>query len=158
VDDPTRTFDFSSVTRECVARAVGAMDAMHLDEALAQGRAIVREVDEFISYAAPFTLAKKVDEIEHGDKALATILYSCAEALRIASLLFSPVCPGKMARFWRNWNCSPLNDPADPDSGFKAPLEALSDWGGAWSLQAGQKIEKGEALFMRADVKQDPPG
>ncbi len=157
VDDPERSFDFAASASAAVERAQSALGRVALHEALAQGQALVQEVDDFISYCAPFTLAKRLDEFEHADKALATILYSCAEALRIASLLFFPACQHKMSEIWRNWNCSALNDPDDPDSGFKAPLEELARWGGDWSLRAGQRIEKGEALFMRADVNEDPP-
>ncbi len=157
VADPDRSFNFAVSTSDAVERARGASMSVVLDDALAQGQAIVREVDDFISYCAPFTLAKRLGEFEHGDKALATILYSCAEALRIASLLLYPACPAKMGEIWRNWNCSALNDPDDPDSGFRAPLADLARWGGDWSLKPGQRIEKGAALFMRADVKEDPP-
>ena len=158
VADPNRSFNFPAITAAAVEKAREAFDGVALDEALSQGQAIVQCVDDFISYCAPFTLAKRLDEFEHADKALATILYTCAEALRIASLLLSPACPQKMGEIWRNWNCSALNDPDDPDSGFRAPLAELTAWGGDWSLKPGRNIEKGAPLFMRADVKEDPPG
>ena len=31
---------------------------------------------------------------------------TCAEALRIATLLLAPTMPAKMAEVWRNWGCS----------------------------------------------------
>lgn len=154
VEDPTRTFDFARLTRERVARAIDAFERLRLDEMLLQGRAIVREVDDFISYSAPFTLAKKAGEIEHADKALATILYSCAEALRIASLLLYPACPQKMADLWRDWRCDHLSDPADANSPFREPLESLCAWG---RLGVAHRIEKGAPLFMRADPEAPPP-
>ncbi len=158
VDDPERTFDFAQLTSDAIQSATADYSTPQLDTALALGRKLVREVDDFISYAAPFTLAKRLDEHEHADKALSTILYSCAEALRIATLLLAPAMPSKMAEVWRNWNCAHLNDPADPNSGFVAPLAELAQWGGPHSLKPGQKITKGDALFMRADPNDPAPG
>lgn len=158
VDDPTRTFDFAQLTNDAVEAATRFADEPRLEEALQLGRQIVREVDDFISYTAPFTLAKRLDEHEHADKALSTILYSCAEALRIATLLLAPAMPAKMAEVWRNWSCAHLNDPDDPDSGFVAPLRELGAWGGEHAIKVGQSITKGEALFMRADPNDPAPG
>lgn len=159
VDDPSRTFDFAAASAEAVRTSVDATGNIALDEAAAAGLGLSRMVDDFISYTAPFTLAKKLDEIEHADKALATILYTCAEALRIATLMLYPAMPAKMAEVWRNWDCSPLNDPNDPDSGFKAPLAELAIWAHPeHGIRVGQKIAKGENLFMRADPKEDAPG
>ena len=159
VDDPSRTFDFAAASAEAVRTSVDATGNIALDEAAAAGLGLSRLVDDFISYTAPFTLAKKLDEIEQADKALATILYTCAEALRIATLLLYPTMPAKMAEVWRNWDCSPLNDPNDPDSGFKAPLAELAIWAHPeHGIKVEQQIAKGENLFMRADPKEDPPG
>ena len=158
VDDPSRTFDFATMTREAVERAEALAGEPRLEEALQLGLRIVREVDDFISYTAPFTLAKRLDEHEHAEAALSTILYSCAEALRIATLLLSPAMPAKAAEVWRNWSCNHLNDPTDPNSGFVAPLSELAKWGGEHSIKIGQTITKGEALFMRADANDPAPG
>jgi hypothetical protein len=62
-----------------------------------------------------------------------------------------------MAQLWRTWNCSPLNDPEDINSGFKAPLAELAVFGGAHALRPGQSIAKGEALFMRAKAEDPAP-
>ncbi|MFI4898205.1 MAG: hypothetical protein ACIARR_10300, partial [Phycisphaerales bacterium JB059] len=90
--------------------------------------------------------------------ALGAILYQCLEGVRIASLMLAPAMPEKMAEIWRNWNCNHLNDPADPNSGFVAPLHELAQWGGKYALKPGQKISKGDALFMRADPNEPAPG
>ncbi len=148
VDDGSRTFNFPEITKAAVDRAIEAADDFEIDEMVRQGLVIVRAVDDFISYTAPFTLAKQLDELEDGRHALATMLYSCAEALRIASLLLAPAMPEKMAEFWGYWNCAPAEG---------VPLSVLAEFGGAHKLAKGQKIDKGEALFMRADVKEDPP-
>ena len=158
VDVPGRTFDFPEAAASAVRTSTDATGSIALDQGVLAGLGLSRMVDDFISYTAPFTLAKQLDDHEHGEVALATMLYSCAEALRIASLLLWPVMPAKMAELWRAWDCSPLIDPNDPDSGFRAPLAELATWSHPqWGLQAGQTIRKGENLFMRADVNEAAP-
>lgn len=155
-EDPSRTFDFDARCREATKGAVRAHTDCDLTDALRRGLALVDAVDEFISYTAPFTLAKHLDTIEHADKALATILYTCAETLRIASLLLYPAMPETCAELWRRWRCEHLSDPENCNSPFRAPLSELARFGdGPFSLKPGQTIDKGEALFMRA--KPDDP-
>ena len=151
-------FDFVQRTQRLfVPEAKQSFENFDLVGVLGAGSRLVDFVDEFISYTAPFTLAKRLDEEPDGFAALTAILYACAEAIRIASLLLFPALPNKMAELWRAWNCSPLNDPNDPNSGFKAPLDELAAWGGEWSLKPGQRITKGPALFMRASAGEAMP-
>ncbi|MDF1808343.1 MAG: methionine--tRNA ligase [Phycisphaerales bacterium] len=156
-DDPDRTYKIAEFTSQAVVNACDSLSKMDLDAMLDAGRSIVRHVDDFISFSAPFTLAKQLDTLEDGTHALSSILYSCGEALRIASLLLSPAMPEKMAELWRNWNCNHLVDPDDANSGFVAPLSELAKWNGDYGLKPGQEIIKGEALFMRADTKEPAP-
>jgi len=157
VDDPDRTFDLAKFCSEATDKYLDALSNMDLETALDTARSIVREVDEFISYSAPFTLAKQLETLDDAPHALQSILYSCAEALRIASLLLSPAMPQKMAQLWTTWNCTHLTDPSDPNSSFLAPLAQLAQWNGPHSIKIGQTITKGDALFMRADAKEPPP-
>jgi methionyl-tRNA synthetase len=153
-----RTFDFAAMTAAAVRRYADAMERLDLAAATAEGLGIVHTVDEFITYSAPFTLAKKMAEIEHGGTALASILYSCAEALRIASLLLAPVMPQKTAALWTTWGCTHLKEPGNANAGFVAPLAALAAWGGDHGFKEGDRITKGEAMFMRADLAEPAPG
>ncbi|MEL6499143.1 MAG: methionine--tRNA ligase [Planctomycetota bacterium] len=148
VDDPSRTFHFPELCAGALERATAAMDRFELDAAANEGLGLVRAVDDFISYAAPFTLAKRLDEHEHGKLALATMLYACAETLRVASVLLAPVLPDKTAELWERWGCAP---PAG------APLSELAVYQGEHALRKGDAIGKGDALFMRADPKDDAP-
>lgn len=157
VDDPNRTFDLAKFTSEATSKYLEALDRVDLETALDTARSIVREVDEFISYSAPFTLAKQLDTLDDAKHALESILYSCAEALRIASLLLSPAMPQKMAQLWSTWNCNHLSDPNDSNSSFVAPLIELAQWNGPHSIKVGQSITKGDALFMRADTNEPAP-
>lgn len=155
---PIRQFDLAAAAAGAVGEATGALDVLDLERFFDRAMSIVRLVDEFISYSAPFTLAKQLDTLDGAPKALSAILYSCAEALRIASLLLHPVMPEKMAELWRSWNCAHLTDPNDANSPFVAPLAELAAWNGPHSIKKGQTIAKGDVLFMRADAAEAAPG
>ena len=77
------------------------------------------------------------------------ILYNCAEALRVASLLLSPALVTKIPEFWKAWDCAPKAG---------VPLADLAVFGGKHALKPGQSVGKGEILYMRADTKDAPPG
>mgnify|MGYP001234661982 CR=1 FL=1 len=139
------------------------LEAVDLGSALKWGRTLQFQVDMLISHTKPFTIAKDLDGnpvnpgISNRDT-LSTVLYHCAEALRIASLMLYPAMPEKMAALWKLWNCSPLTNPDDCNSAFKAPLSELAQWAHpTHGLKPGQKIAKGDALFMRADPKEAMP-
>jgi len=86
----------------------------------------------YIDRTEPFKLAK--DDAQR--QRLGTILYTCAEAVRIILLYLRPVMPTKAEEGLKqlNWSAG------------KAPLSKLGKWG---VLPAGTKIEKGESLFPR---------
>ncbi|QYK48078.1 MAG: methionine--tRNA ligase [Phycisphaeraceae bacterium] len=156
--DRLKGYRFPEKTAYWSNRFAESLHTGQLDEAVRNGIVAVQFVDEFISHTAPFTLAKRIDDLPGSREALGAILYACAEALRIASLMLYPAMPEKMASLWRLWNCSPLTDPDDCNSAFKAPLSELAQWAHpVHGLKPGQKIAKGDALFMRADPKEPAP-
>ncbi|MEM9065874.1 MAG: methionine--tRNA ligase [Planctomycetota bacterium] len=150
-----REFDWNTVIADASSAYHSALSMGDLDAASTAGRRIVSVVDQYIADTRPFTIAKELtkepttglyfDLYQNAD-ALAYILYQCAEALRIASLLLSPFMPDKMKQLWDAWDCHP------PEG---VPLEELAVFGGEHGLKPGHKITKGEALFMRA--KPDDP-
>jgi methionyl-tRNA synthetase len=135
-----------------------ALDDFEIDAPLQRGIQLTRQVDEYISITRPFSLAKEITSPEDPKRqTLAAILYQCAETTRIASLFLYPAMPEKMAALWRTWNCSPLVNPSDANSAFKAPLGELAVFGGEYGLKAGHQIAKGDALFMRAKAEDPAP-
>lgn len=152
-----RTFDWSAITSGAVAKATRAAAESDFTSALRAGLEIVGQVDQFINVTRPFSLAKQMEGDEEKQGQLAAILYQCAEAVRIASLLLFPACPSKMAALWRTWNCSPLKDAGEINSGFRAPLAELAVWAHVHALQPGTPLVKGEILFMRADPAEPAP-
>jgi len=137
-------FDWPNDVAEHVRAASAQMARCELGDALMQGIALVTRVDGFINTTQPFKIAKIMETDPVAKGRLAAILYCCAEALRVASLLLSPAMPTKMAELWTTWSCAPAAG---------VPLTELAVFGGRHALKAGQRITKGEALFMRADAE-----
>jgi methionyl-tRNA synthetase len=131
-----------------VARAIERLRAFDLPGSLAQGVELVRKVDGWINVTEPFRLAKLAASDPEKKARLAAILVQCAEALRVAALLLSPVMPQKMASVLAEWS-------SVPSAGV--PLAELVRLDGSHSLRAGTPIRKGEILFLRADPAESPP-
>ncbi|MGB0768976.1 MAG: class I tRNA ligase family protein, partial [Phycisphaeraceae bacterium] len=122
-----------------------ALGSNRLERASAAGLRLVTEVDSYIEQERPFSLAKDWDE--NADQ-VATILYNCAEALRIASVLLWPFIPDKCEAFWHRIGfghyAKQLKDNGTGD------LDAWVKWG---QLEPGTPIEKGDPLFPRYQVE-----
>lgn len=128
-------YNWPKLTSEAVRVFCSAFDRFELSAGVEAAIGLVRQIDGFINATEPFKLAKDPEQRDE----LATILYQCAEALRIASLLMWPVCPDKIAELW-----SALSLDVDPSSDT---IEKLSTWG---QLQPGAPIQK-TALFPRVE-------
>jgi len=144
--------DWPRIVTDEVKEAIYRAEQFDVEGAVHQGIEIARRVDGYINDTRPFSIAKEItgDDPESRAKRdeLGAILYHCAEALRIATLLLAPAMPDKMAGAWKAWNCAPTPG---------ATLLNLADWGGEHALTPGATIEKGDILFMRADVDEPPP-
>jgi methionyl-tRNA synthetase len=141
-EGPAASIDWKSIARGAHAGAIKSADAIDISASLLRGIEIVGHVDGYINTTQPFKVAKLIEGNPGAKADLATILYNCAEALRIATILLSPAMPQKMAQLWHTWNCVPAAG---------ATLVELCEFGGKHALKTGQKIAKGEPLFMRAD-------
>ena len=138
-------FDWKSIAASTWHEVQQAYDAFDLSTAAAKAMDLVRQVDAFIDTTRPFTMAK--DPARLAD--VGSVLYQCAETLRIASLLLWPVLPFKVELMWHRWGMGALN----PNEG---ELEVLINWGGDAALQPGSELDKGEPLFPRW-VDEDSP-
>lgn len=141
-------FDFPAICRAAHDKATRALESFDLAAALGAGLDIVRQVDQYINVTAPFKLAKTIDADPAAKARLGTILSTCAEALRVASVLLSPAMPTKMGALQSLWGCVP---PAG------ATLEDLCAFRGTHALRPGQRVAKGEILFQRANPADPPP-
>jgi methionyl-tRNA synthetase len=129
----------SAVAKSATAAALEAYDRFEFSKALDHAWQLISAVDKFIVDRAPWKLAK-----EPGDEAkkkLDETLYTAAEAVRLLTVLLSPVIPESAAKIRVQLGCDkPLDDLREPDL----------HWGG---LQGGQKIGEVSAVFPRADAK-----
>lgn len=127
-------FDWPALTNAAADAAIASMARLELSEAMGSALGLVRQVDSFIDATRPFTMAK--DDSKRAE--LAAVLYQCAEALRIATVLLWCAMPNKIEQAWRL-----LGQDIDPAAGN---LRDLCRWGG---LKPGTAMVKGEALFPR---------
>jgi methionyl-tRNA synthetase len=97
---------------------------------------LIAAVDKYIVQSEPWSLAEKKDEPNQAR--LATVLYTAAEALRIATALAYPVMPDATARIWTQLGLGDIK---------RFDLSKLS-WG---QLQPGTKLGEVQPVFPRAD-------
>ncbi|MGA8764691.1 MAG: methionine--tRNA ligase [Candidatus Sulfotelmatobacter sp.] len=97
---------------------------------------LIAAVDKYIVQSEPWSLAEKKDE--QSRVRLATVLYTAAEALRIATVLAYPVMPDATARIWTQLGLGDIK---------RFDLEKLS-WG---QLAPGTKLGEVQPVFPRAD-------
>lgn len=130
----------SGVAGRCVSRHRSAMESLQPDEAAAAALGLISEIDSYIEQTQPFKLAKQKEMLPE----VGTILYNCAEAMRIASLLLWPVMPGRIEELWRRIDCGWYAEVlADRGRG------QLGEWTSWGYLRAGTPVTKGDALFPR---------
>ncbi len=104
--------------------------------ALESAWSLVAAVDKYIVENEPWALGEKQDE--DGRSRLATVLYTAAEALRIATALAHPVIPEATAKIWTQLGLADIK---------KLDLNKLS-WG---QLPLGTKLGEVQPVFPRAD-------
>jgi methionyl-tRNA synthetase len=116
--------------RALPAQALGRVEALATDEALAQMMGVVGEINGYLERTAPWAQAKS----DNSDR-VQTILYCASEALRLTSILLQPVLPERMVELWRRLGYAP---PTQLSKGLA--------WGG---LQVGATVVAGPPLFPR---------
>lgn len=117
----------------------GHMDELQFSIALQDIWKLIGECNRYIDLNAPWVLCKT----EEGKARLQTVLYVLCECIRFVAVLIAPTMPKTPARILAQLGLKegPLSTP-----------ESLSAFGG---LPAGTRVQKGEALFPRIDVKKE---
>ena len=105
-----------------------------LNRAVSEAMAAISQINVYLEKTSPWKMVK-TGELER----TGTVLYTAAEALRIASVLLQPVMPERTAELWKQLGWQPANSLG----------EALT-WG---QLEPGSLIDKGAPLFPRIDPK-----
>ena len=97
---------------------------------------LIAAVDKYIVENEPWSLGEKQDD--ESRSRLATVLYTAAEALRIATALAHPVIPDATTKIWAQMGLGDIK---------KFPLTDLA-WG---QLPQGSKLGEVQPVFPRAD-------
>jgi methionyl-tRNA synthetase len=129
---------WEAIAGKSAAESSQRYEQMDLSSACQAARALVTHIDDYIEQTAPFKLAKDPAKLPE----VGTILYHCAEAMRIASLLLWPVIPAKSEEIWRRLGL----DYAAKIAAGQGDLSSWVKWG---QLKPGTALLTGDALFMR---------
>ena len=111
-------------------------DQFQFSRALETAWGVIAAVDRYIVENEPWSLGEKQDDESRAR--LATVLYTAAEALRIATALAHPVIPDATAKIWMQMGLGDIK---------KLALADLA-WG---QLQLGTKLGEVSPVFPRAD-------
>jgi methionyl-tRNA synthetase len=111
-------------------------DQFQFSRALETAWSLIAAVDKYIVENEPWALGEKHDDESRAR--LATVLYTSAEALRIATALAHPVMPDATAKIWTQMGLGEI---------MKLDLSALT-WG---QLPLGTKLGEVTPVFPRAD-------
>ncbi len=111
-------------------------DQFQFSRALESAWGLIAAVDKYIVENEPWSLGEKQDDESRAR--LATVLYTSAEALRIATALAHPIIPDATAKIWEQMGLGDIK---------KVALSELS-WG---QLHLGTKLGEVRPVFPRAD-------
>ena len=126
----------AEIAADAIADFNGLFDTFQFSKALEVCWGLVGAVDKYIVENEPWALGEKQDE--NSRARLATVLYTSAEALRIATALAHPVIPDSTARIWTQMGLGDIR---------KFDLTSLK-WG---QLRLGTKLGEVQPVFPRAD-------
>jgi len=126
------------IARGTCATVLETYERFEFSKALESIWALIGAVDKYIVEQAPWKLAKT----EGAEAQLDQALYTAAEALRIITVLLSPVLPESCAKIWAQL-------------GFTGPLTQVHSNALHWGhMPRDQKIGAAATVFPRADLKQ----
>ena len=130
--------DLEGMALGTAEKVEASMEKMFFSDALIEIWNLIRRTNKYIDETQPWILCK--DEEKKGE--LANALYHVAESIRIISILIQPFIPNTPEKIWKQYNID--NKIVD--------WEMSKEWG---LLSAELKVEKGEALFPRIDMKKE---
>jgi methionyl-tRNA synthetase len=126
----------ATTARKTISEFGTFFDQFQFSRALETAWGLVAAVDKYIVENEPWALGEKPDEESRAR--LATVLYTSAEALRIATALAHPVIPEATAKIWTQMGLGDIQ---------KVDLNTLT-WG---QLQLGTRLGEIAPVFPRAD-------
>jgi len=126
----------AEAARRTIREFAALFDQFQFSRSLETVWTLVAAVDKYIVENEPWSLGEKQDEDSRSR--LATVLYTSAEALRIATALAHPVIPDATAKIWSQMGLGDIK---------KVALNELA-WG---QLHLGTKLGDVQPVFPRAD-------
>ncbi|NLO89814.1 MAG: methionine--tRNA ligase [Clostridia bacterium] len=133
IDSELREF-----ARETVNNVENLMEDFELSNAVGEIWKLVNRTNKYIEETAPWTLARDPEKKSR----LETVLYYMAEALRICTVMCTPFMPGLPPKVWKQLG---IENNAEVHT-----WDSLQKWG---ALPSGARINRGEPLFPRIDLK-----
>ncbi len=130
--------EIQAAAGQAYSEATAKLEKLDFSAYLHAEARLVSRANKYIDETAPWLLAK--DDSQTGR--LATVMYNLLECIRIALILTHPTMPTLMER-------------ANQQLGLWDNIEEVKwEEAGIWGLtQAGTRINKGESLFPRIDLK-----
>lgn len=126
---------FDRTSETCISKSYDSfLEGLQFNNALSELWKIMAELNEYIAASVPWK--------EEDDETLSNILYTLAESLRIIAIYLYPFMPDAANNIWKQLGL-------DTDIG-DINIEDAGKWGG---LKPGTKVQKGDALFPRIDLK-----
>jgi methionyl-tRNA synthetase len=128
----------ADAARQTIADVSAAFEAFEFTRGLEAVWLLLSKLDKFIVERAPWKMARQPE----AQADLDATLYSAAEALRIATVLLSPVLPQSAPKIWKQL-------------GMTEPLESVRLATLAWGqLPGGQMIGEIAPVFPRIEAKE----
>ena len=130
--DDARAAEVRSTAEALCSSAVSSMESCAFTQYLERINELAAATNRYIDTTEPFKVAK--DDSRRDE--LATILWTCAEAVRVILVYLAPMMPSTASRGLAQLGLA----------GDGQPLQASGQWG---VLKAGSTVAKGDALFPR---------
>ena len=115
------------------------MDKLQYSQALAEIWKVIGECNKYIDLTQPWVLGKDESKKDR----LANVMLTLAECVRFVAVLIYPFMPTTPERIFAQLGVT--------DENLKT-WESLAEYG---KLPAGTRVQKGEALFPRIDIKKE---
>ncbi len=131
--------DLIAIAESINAEVDSRMDNLDFSNALEAIWKLIRRTNKYIDETAPWVLAKDVADKPKLD----TVLYNLTESIRIVSILIQPFMHHTADKIWAQIGI---------EAGELTAWEASKEFG---QMPVGSKLNKGEALFPRIDIKKE---
>ncbi|MFC1853027.1 methionine--tRNA ligase [candidate division CSSED10-310 bacterium] len=118
-------------------------ESLNFSVALENIWSFIRFINKYIDTQAPWQLAK-----EGNKDRLATVLYNCLEALRVAAVYLAPFMPNKALQIIRILGLSPTFADQQQIIASELQFDTIKSWG---HLPPGSKLISDEILFPRVE-------